>query len=265
MEWNPIDYAENSSAQLAWARELIARLNLSGNESVLDVGCGDGGVTSELSRNLPEGLVLGIDSSAAFVEHASQRYGSKAYPNLSFKQMDARRLISDRSFDIVFSNAALHWVDDHPAFLAGAARLLKPSGTLIVSCGGEGNAAGIVNAMDEVIYRKDWARYFSEFDFPYYFYSTTDYESWLPAAGFTATRLELVEKDMVHPGREGLAGWIRTTWIPYTQHVPARIRDRFVSEFLDAYLARHPLDGAGQSHVRMIRLECEARRFASLE
>ena len=265
MEWNPEDYAQNSHVQVAWARELIAPLDLSGDENVLDVGCGNGAVTSELARALPGGSVLGVDSSAAFIEYATRHYRSDLYPNLAFEQMDARKLVSDRSFDIVFSNAALHWVDDHPAFLAGAAHLLKSGGKLIVSCGGEGNAAGIVRAMDEVIHKKEWIDYFSEFNFSYYFYSTRNYETWLPAAGFTSTRLELVEKDMRHSGREGLAGWIRTTWIPYTQQVPARIRDQFVSECVDTYLARHPLDGTGQSHVRMIRLECEARPVAPHE
>ena len=258
MEWNPEDYAQNSGVQLAWARELISRLELSGDETVLDVGCGNGTVASELARTLRDGFVLGVDSSAAFIEYANRQYRADVYSNLAFEQMDARNLVSDRSFDIVFSNAALHWVDDHPAFLAGAARLLRTTGTLVISCGGEGNAAGIVNAMEEVIHRKRWANYFSEFNFPYYFYSTTDYENWLPGAGFTPTRLELVEKDMTHHGSEGLAGWIRTTWMPYTRNVPARVRDAFVSECVRAYLALHPLDEAGGSHVRMIRLECEA-------
>ncbi len=261
MQWNPEDYAQNSSVQLAWARELIRRLDLSGDETVLDVGCGNGVVASELSRALPAGLVLGIDSSAAFIDYAKEHYRGDVYPNLAFERMDARHLVSDRRFDLVFSNAALHWVDDHPAFLAGAARLLKAGGSLVVSCGGKGNAAGIVRAMEEVIHKQPWADYFSEFEFPYFFYSTTDYENWLPAAGFTATRLELVEKDMTHPGRDGLAGWVRTTWIPYTHHVPARFRDRFVFECVNAYLASHPLDQDGQSHVRMIRLECEAQHI----
>ena len=259
MEWNPEDYAQNSDVQLAWARELIARLELSGNETVLDVGCGNGCVAAELARALPEGFVRGIDSSTAFVEYAARHYRSDVYSNLQFEQMDARSMVSDRRFDIVFSNAALHWVDDHPAFLGGAARLLRAGGTLILSCGGEGNAAGIVQAMEEVIQKNQWSGYFTEFAFPYYFYSTTDYETWLPEAGFTKTRLELVEKDMTHHGSEGLAGWVRTTWIPYTHQVPARLRDQFVSDCVGAYLAHRPLDRAGQSHVRMVRLECEAR------
>ena len=60
---------------------------------------------------------------------------------------------------------------------------------------------------------------------------------------------------MTHQGHEGLAGWIRTTWIPYTHQVPEQQRDGFVSECVNAYLEQYPSMTSGKSHVRMIRLE----------
>src|SRR5688572_15265992 len=142
MNWNPADYAKNSDAQLAWARELIGKLNLMGDESLLDVGCGDGKVTAELAKIAPNGFVLGVDSSPDFITYARQHYPPDVYPNLHFEQMDARHLHYSRLFNVIFSNAVLHWVDDHRAFLAGCARLLNPNGRLIISCGGAGNARG---------------------------------------------------------------------------------------------------------------------------
>ncbi len=61
--WNAADYHKSSTAQALWAKELIAKLELSGNERVLDIGCGDGKVTAEIARNLPGGNVTGVDSS----------------------------------------------------------------------------------------------------------------------------------------------------------------------------------------------------------
>lgn len=63
---------------------------------------------------------------------------------------------------------------------------------------------------------------------------------------------------MVHTGRDGLAGWLRTTWMPYLERVPNEMRPELVGVVLDAYLARHPLDEDGNAHVRMVRLEVEA-------
>jgi trans-aconitate methyltransferase len=53
--WNPEDYAKNSAAQLSWARELRQRLDWRGDESVLDVGCGDGKITADFSTAFPRG------------------------------------------------------------------------------------------------------------------------------------------------------------------------------------------------------------------
>jgi trans-aconitate methyltransferase len=59
-------------------------------------------------------------------------------------------------------------------------------------------------------------------------------------------------------GKEGLAGWIRTTWMPFTQQVPERKREDFIASFVDAYLEQIPLDAHGLVHIQMIRLEVDA-------
>ena len=175
MHWNPEDYARNSSAQLVWARELISRMAFTGSEAVLDVGCGDGKITAEFARVLPRGFVLGVDSSAEFIAYASEHYPRSSFASLHFQQMDARALELDREFDLIFSNAALHWVDDHRAFLRGAAEHLHPNGRLILSCGGAGNAAGIIGALERLISSPVWSGYFTGFEFPYHFYSPDHY------------------------------------------------------------------------------------------
>ncbi len=263
MKWNPEDYAKNSGAQLVWAKELIAKLHLQGHETLLDVGCGDGKITAEFAAAVPDGLVLGVDSSVEFIDYAQRHYPTSQYANLQFLQMDAQKLEADYQFDVIFSNATLHWVDDHQAFLAGCSRLLSPQGKLILSCGGAGNAAGILAAIDRLIQGPRWGPYFTTFVFPYFFYSDAQYAHWLKEAGLSPQRLELVEKDMTHQGAEGLAGWLRTTWMPYTDCIPEELREAFISDVVQDYLSVHPLDALGQSHVKMIRLEVEAS-FASL-
>jgi len=258
MNWNPQDYAKNSSAQLVWARELISRMAFTGSEAVLDVGCGDGKITAEFARVLSCGFVLGVDSSAEFIAYASRHYPRSTFPRLHFEQMDARTLDIDRKFDLVFSNAALHWVDDHRAFLCGASRHLHLHGRLVLSCGGAGNAAGIIAVLRGLVTSPAWSDYFTDFTFPYHFYSPNDYAVWLPAAKMVAVRCELVEKDMVHDSPEGLAGWIRTTWMPYTQRLPEGLREGFITDFLSEYLRGHPTDSSGRTHVQMTRLEVEA-------
>ena len=88
--WNAKDYAKNSTNQYAWAQELIPKLNLSGKEALLDIGCGDGKITAELSKALPHGKVVGIDSSQEMINLAKTTFPQKKFANLSFQQMDAR-------------------------------------------------------------------------------------------------------------------------------------------------------------------------------
>jgi len=258
--WNPNDYAQNSNNQLQWAQELRQRLTLQGHESVLDVGCGDGKITADFAAALSQGRVVGVDSSAEMIVYATRSYPSAQYPNLIFACMDARALEFDLSFDAVFSNAALHWVDDHRAFLNGANRALHANGRLVISCGGQGNAAEVLQVFSTMATVEPWGRYLPNFHNPYFFCGTQDYEVWLRDAEFTIDRLELVPKDMTHPGKAGLANWIRTTWMPVTYSIPELERESFIADFVDGYLAQIPLDAIGLAHVAMVRLEVEASK-----
>jgi trans-aconitate methyltransferase len=257
-QWNAQDYEKNSAQQRMWAQELIRKLELHGDETVLDVGCGDGKVSAEIAASVPAGRVVGIDLSGEMIALAQARFPAVDYPNLRFQQEDASRLSFAGEFDVVFSNATLHWLRDHRPALQGISRSLKPGGKILLQMGGQGNAAGIVAALEELLHRPEWSNYFTGFEFPYGFYAPPDYQGWLLAAGLQPTRLELIPKDMLHPGKTGLSGWLRTTWLPYTQRLPEEKRATFLAVLVDAYTAVHPADEMDNVHVSMVRLEVEA-------
>jgi trans-aconitate 2-methyltransferase len=256
--WDPEAYASNSSTQQTWGRELIAKLDLAGCESILDVGCGDGKVTVELARVVPQGSVIGIDASPQMVEFARKAFADGENRNLEFQIMDARRIRLDRTFDLIFSNAALHWVDDHQAFLRGASACLRAGGRLMVSCGGKGNAQDVFVALRPEIRLMRWREFFRRMPKPYFFYAPQDYRKWLPRFGFKTRTVSLAPKDAVYAGRAGLTTWLRTTWLPYIQRVPEPLREEFIAAVADRYLAKHPPDAKGHVHVRMVRLEIDA-------
>jgi trans-aconitate 2-methyltransferase len=258
VKWNAANYAANSVVQQIWARELIAKLNLSGDEHILDVGCGDGKVTAEIARALPRGSVTGMDASPQMIEFAKKTFSTKKFPNLRFRVMDARKIKFDRQFNLVFSNAALHWVDDHQAILRGAASVLKPGGRLVVSCGGKGNADDVFTVLRPEIRLERWRDFFREMPTPYFFYVPADYEKWLPKYGFQINTLKLAPKNATYNGLEGFATWLRTTWIPYVQRVPENIREEFIAAVTQRYVAKHPPDAENKVHVRMVRLEIDA-------
>lgn len=257
-KWNAEDYAQNSSAQLQWAQELISKLNLQGDESVLDIGCGDGKISAQLSQALEKGNVIGIDQSEEMIDLATEKFPLDQYPNLSFKHMDATNIQFSRKFNVAFSSATLHWVRNHLVVLQGVRTCLKTGGKILIQMGGRGNAADVFNAMQKVIQFPQWTSYFKDFTPPYYFYGPEEYQEWLTASGFDVVRVELIQKDMQHQGVEGLLGWLRTTWFPYTNRLPAELRDTFLEEVVAAYITMHPIDRLGNTHVNMVRLEVEA-------
>jgi trans-aconitate 2-methyltransferase len=258
LRWNAADYAANSVVQQTWARELIARLKLRDDEHILDVGCGDGKVTAEIARAVSRGGVTGVDASAEMIAFAQKAFPAKKHPNLEFHVMDARKIKSTRRFGIVFSNAALHWVDDHDAILHGTASVLKRGGRLVISCGGKGNAHDVFVALRPEIRMKRWRQFFRRMPKPYFFYSPGDYEKWLPRSGFKALNVKLMPKDATYAGRDGFTAWLRTTWLPYVQRVPENLREEFIAGVANRYVTRHPPDAEGRIHVRMVRLEIDA-------
>jgi trans-aconitate 2-methyltransferase len=261
--WDAADYASHSASQFRWAQELIEKLQLAGNEAVLDIGCGDGRVTAEIARRLPHGSALGIDNSPSMVAFATDKLSASPQNNLSFRHLDATRLDYRDAFDVVFSNAAMHWIQDHPSVLAGIKRGLKPGGRMLLQMGGSGNAAGVINCFDGLITSSPWRRFFDKFHSPYWFYGPDAYRGWLKDAGLSEVRMELIPKDMQHAGRDGLAGWIRTTWMPYVSRVPESSRHRFIDALVERYLGEHGMDEDGVVHVGMVRLEVEAAKPAN--
>ncbi|WP_456465520.1 class I SAM-dependent methyltransferase [Desulfurobacterium sp.] len=258
--WNAGDYAKNSLFQKKWARELIKKLSLKGNERILDIGCGDGKVTFEIAQHVPDGCAVGIDSSEEMVKLASKMFPPSKYPNLSFKLLDVREMDFFEEFDVIFSNAALHWVIDHKPVLRRMFRALKPGGRAVVQMGGKGNAAGVVEVLNKIMTENPWKEYFLDFSFPYGFHSPERYKPRLIDAGFKVQYIELKPKMMIYESVEKFKGWIRTTWLPYINRVPEKLRNSFIDLVVERYLDKHPIDGNGRIKVSMQRLEFVAVR-----
>ena len=225
---------------------------------LLDIGCGDGKITAELARYLPEGKAVGVDSSEKMINLAKTTFPQKDYPNLSFQVMDARKLTFQSRFDLAFSNATLHWIVDQEAVLFGVQRSLKSGGKLLFQMAGKGNAKDILNIINKLAALEQWKEFFRNMAFPYGFYDPEEYKALLQETGLVAEQVELFPKDMKFNGLEGLAGWVRTTWLPFTDKLPVEFRTRFVELIVNFYLKEHAADAEGTVHVGMMRLEVEA-------
>ncbi|MCU1297676.1 MAG: methyltransferase [Acidobacteriaceae bacterium] len=262
--WNPADYAKHSQGQERWAKELLSLVSLSSQDHVLDLGCGDGRITAEITGLVPHGRVVGADRSEEMIAFAAQHFPRATYPNLAIQVADASSLPFHEEFDVVFSNAALHWVREHRPVLAGISKALKPGGRCVLQMGGKGNGAGVIRAFDSSITEAPWRLSPNNFEFPYGFHAPQEYCEWMQDAGLIPDSVELIEKDMVHESREAFKGWLRTAWLPYVERVPAESRSEFLETVTSLYLEENPVDEQGRVHVQMIRLQVLAHKVKHL-
>ena len=257
-QWDADEYLRHSGQQAVWAYGLLEQFHLSGDEVVLDIGCGDGKVTAAIAEKLTSGRVVGIDSSPDMIRLARERFENSSCPNVTFMNIDVRDMAFEDQFDAAFSNAALHWVKNHRQFLPLVQKALKPGGRTLFQMGGKNNAWEIIAVLGEIMAEPRWNSFFTGFEFPYGFHGPDEYRVWLQEAGLIPRRVELVHKDNQQQGAEGLAGWIRSTWLPYLEPVQPDLREDFITEIVDRYVRKHGVDEDGIVHVEMIRLEVEA-------
>jgi trans-aconitate 2-methyltransferase len=250
--WDATDYRANSRAQLALAQEFLTRIQVPADARVLDVGCGDGKVTALIRA----AAVTGCDRSPSMVALAAREH-----PECSFVVADVRELPFDGEFDVAVSFTALHWVvDRHVDALSSIRRALVAGGRFHAQFPGAGNMAELTAAADEVSARPAWRDAFAGFRFPWLMPSLEAYRPLVEASGLEIVRLDLVPRDVVHDGPAGLAGWIRTTWMPYTHRLPEGRRAAWIDDVVALYAERMPPDPDGRLHVPSFRIELEAVR-----
>ena len=137
-DWNATSYEQVSAPLEAMGRDVLDRLELHGDERVLDAGCGTGRVTAALVERLPRGEVVAVDGSPAMVEQARERLGDSAEVFVA----DLLELEVDPPVDAILSTATFHWIPDHDRLFTQLLNALNPGGRLVAQCGGAGNVGG---------------------------------------------------------------------------------------------------------------------------
>jgi trans-aconitate 2-methyltransferase len=234
-EWDARSYDRMSAPQLAMGRDVIDRLDLRGDERVLDAGCGTGRVTEILAQQVPGGTVVGVDGSEAMVQRTRAR-GFEAFT------ADLADLVVDEPFDAVLSTATFHWIPDHERLFARLHAALRPGGRLSAQCGGHGNVANVQAAIDAVDHPalRGW-------DGPWNFATPDDTTRRLQQAGYSDI-------------------W---TWLQPWRVEPPDPKEYFTTVILGSHLERLPeqdregfVDAvlAHGTHADYVRLNILARR-----
>jgi len=218
--WSAATYAENARFVAELGSPVLDLLAPARGEKILDLGCGDGALTEKIRDAGAD--VVGVDGSADMVRAARAR-------GLTAHVMDGQNLaLTDalaEKFDAVFSNAALHWMPDAPAVIAGVARVLKPGGRFVAEMGGHGNVASIVTAFHASLRVRGLK---PENAFRWFFPTAEDYASLLRAENFAVSQITLIPRPTLLP--TGMEGWLATFAAPFLREVPPPEHSKILAE-----------------------------------
>jgi trans-aconitate 2-methyltransferase len=127
MAWNPKQYLKFGAERLRPAQDLLARVTLEAPRHIVDLGCGTGTVTALLAARWPEAQIVGVDNSQPMLERARA-----ALPDVTWELDDLAKWTAAAPVDLLISNAALHWLDDHATLFPRLLSHLGPGGVLAV-------------------------------------------------------------------------------------------------------------------------------------
>lgn len=234
-EFDGEKYKKASRHQKEWGNKLISSLHLKGNETILDLGCGDGILTEQLSLLVPDGCVLGIDASAGMIKKAEQNVRD----NLKFRHMDINEMDFDSEFDVIFSNAALHWVKDHNKLLKNTYTALKYDGIAVWNFAGDGNCKTFYKIMRKKIKDGRYKEYFADFEWPWFMPSKAEYEALTENIGFSDVKISEENADRYFADSDEMIRWIdQPSIVPFLQCIPDDIKREFRDEVVAAMLKK---------------------------
>jgi trans-aconitate 2-methyltransferase len=205
--------------------EVLARLELDGDETVLDAGCGSGRITQALIERLPQGRVIAVDASESMVAAARERL-----PGVDVRVVELLELDLGEPVDAVLSTATFHWILDHERLFTRLHAALRSGGRLVAQCGGAGNIDVLRGHANDVLAREPYAAAFAGFRQPWNYARPEETERRLLDAGFSSAHCWLAPapKQPDEP-REFLSTIVLG---PHYQHLPVELREPFMDDVL---------------------------------
>lgn len=246
MAWKADEYDELEKPHEAWARQVLSRLELRGDETILDAGCGSGALTKLLVDLVPDGAVIGADSSPSMLTKARETLGD----DVELIEADLSQLKLDTQVDVVFSNAVFHWVHDHRALFARMFEVLKPGGRIEAQCGGEGNIAELERELEALAGDERFAPYLRTERQAWNYASVGDTELRLHKAGFEDARAWLEPWPVTPADPRSFLRTVILQW--HLDRLPESLHEAFVDAVLGS--------GARPLTIVYSRLNISARR-----
>ena len=228
-DWNPNLYLKFEQERTQPVKDLISRIKKQNPGRIIDIGCGPGNSTSELKKRWNDAYIVGLDNSEAMLEKAK-----RAYPDIDWVLGDANQDLSSLGrFDLIFSNAAIQWIQDQSGLLKRLFAMLNGDGVLAVQMPNPGNMP-ISIAVHKTAREVRWRDYFpSIFDGMHYEELDYYYNVLSPLANV----IELWETQYNHvlPSHSDIIDWFKSTGMKFfLDKLPEqKAKNEFADDVLD--------------------------------
>ncbi len=241
-EWNSSEYHRLSGPQVSWGIKVLSRLQLRGDELVLDAGCGTGRLTGELLEALPRGRVVALDISQNMLrsarEHLRPQFGEQA----QVVAADLQELPFESAFDGIVSTAVFHWVLDQHRLFRSLHRALRPGGWLQAQCGGGANLARLRKRMTTLAASPKYSRYLAGFPEPWLYQDAEGAAETLRRSGFVEVQTSLEAAPTLLDDRRHYMEFLKTVIVrTHLGRLPDQgLREQYVCELADQAAADEP-------------------------
>jgi trans-aconitate 2-methyltransferase len=255
--WDAQTYDKvSSNVQLEWGRKLIEKRRWVGNEIVMDAGAGSGNLTKILADKVPRGQIYAVDYDPNMVEQAKSNLS--AYRNVQVIHSSMDKVNLPTKVDVVFSNAALHWVLDQEGVFSHFWQLLKPNGgELLIEYGGHSNVERALRVIYKVIQSNQFKEHFVNWKQSWYFPKADEIERVLKKTRFRDIQISMSKRTTFFSDREEFAIFVRTVIMkPFLGYLPDSMKKE---KFLNAVLKEIEQSDPGWS-LDYVRLGIFARK-----
>jgi trans-aconitate 2-methyltransferase len=249
----PDVYYKHSSLQWHWALDSLKHYSFKGDEKILDVGCRDGKVTALISKEIPKGLIIGIDVSTLMVDFATAALPASQYRNLLFTIGSPTDLPFRQQFDLIVSFCCLHWVEDQELALKSFCKSLVPNGKALIVVPAKAST-NIATMCEALLRQKKWAQYFPTYKQERFYFTKEEYIPLLKAAQLTPISIEVSTSETIFENKRDFIEWLKphTTFI---QHLPQDLQEEFLKDLADYTLTINPPNSNGLIPFRIPKIE----------
>jgi trans-aconitate methyltransferase len=260
--WDARTYDQVSRlVQYRWGQQVLEWRKWRGDEIVLDAGCGSGLLTRQLAKRVPRGKVYAVDIDSNMIKQAKNNL--QFLDNVEIILSSFTDIRIPRKLDVIFSNSAFHWIQDHRKAFQKFREMLKPmnhsnkiaeisvgnnsnnnsgsNGQLLIQCGGYGNLQQIITMLEQITHLDRFKEHFTDWKQPWYFPKLDDTYKLLQQTGYVNTRVFSSSDHVILPNRRVYSKFVKTVVIKsYLDHLSrdnddAGI-DRLKTLFLDVFL-----------------------------